>query len=101
MGRESELVDYPPDDDPDGQVEALAKWIADVEATFSAAVLLEPLDLYGVMTDEGCWVIPAYSSGQPCAYWRGDPAPHEVAKLPLVRGRVHDFAGSPESPGSQ
>jgi hypothetical protein len=52
MGRESELVDYPPDDDPDGQAEALAKWIADVEATFSAAVSLEPLDPDGEMTDE-------------------------------------------------
>ena len=52
MGRESELVDYPPDDDPDGQAEALTKWIADVEATFSAAVWLEPLDPYGEMTDE-------------------------------------------------
>jgi hypothetical protein len=52
MGREFELVDYPPDDDPDGQAEALAEWIADVEATFSAAVWLEPLDPYGEMTDE-------------------------------------------------
>jgi len=52
MGRESELVDYPSDDDPDGQAEALVKWIEDVEATFSAAVRLEPLDPYGEMTDE-------------------------------------------------
>lgn len=52
MGRESELLDYPSDDDPDGQAEALAEWIDDVEATFSAAVSLEPLDPYGEMTDE-------------------------------------------------
>jgi hypothetical protein len=52
MGREPELVDYPPDDDPDGQAEALAQWIEDVGATFSAAVWLEPLDPDGEMTDE-------------------------------------------------
>ena len=47
MGRESELLHFPSDDDPDGQAEALAEWIDDVEATFSAAVSLEPLDPYG------------------------------------------------------
>jgi hypothetical protein len=52
MGRETELLDYPLDNDPDGQAEVLAKWIDEVEATFSAAVWLEPLDPHGNMTEE-------------------------------------------------
>lgn len=52
MGREPGLVDYASDDDPDGQAEALPKWIEGVEGTFSAAVWLEPLDPYDEMTDK-------------------------------------------------
>ena len=52
MGREPELIDYPPDDDPDGQAAVLAKWIEEIGATASAAAWLGPLDPDGDMTDE-------------------------------------------------